>query len=124
MLEDVDIANHVQCVLYLLLIPLTDTIAKRWIAYRTQTQNYPNPAQPVIYRELESYRLDFLLVAFSWRVTFAFLSSILLRITGNDKYLAGAETFWVLIGFDFGQILLGSFVRGMIARNFHQLHDD
>ena len=109
------LSQYCQLVLYLLLIPLTDTVAKRY------NQNL-HPA--AVHPESESYLLDYLLVAFSWRVTFIFLSSVLLRITGNDKYVLQAETFFVLIGFDFGQILLGSFVRGRIARNLHQLHDD
>ena len=115
MLGDVDTVNHVQLVLYLLLIPIIDTVARKY---------NQNLHLAVVHRELESYHLNFLLVAFSWRVVIVFLTSVRLRIPGNEKFVLGVETFCILIGLDFGQILLWSFVRGRIARNLHQLDND
>ena len=109
------LCQYCQLVLYLLLIPITDTVAKRY------NQNL-HPA--AVHPESESYLLDYLLVAFSWRVTFIFLSSVILRITGYEKYVLGTEGICILICFDFGQILLGSFVRGRNATSLHQQNNN
>ena len=114
-----EVTNHMLLFVYLLLILFSDTIAKRWVAYRISNDE---DIGATIHKLLESTQLGFYLVGFTWRVAFVVLSSALLSIFGMGKYLLDADEISFLIGLDFVQISLRSLMRGRVAGNLYEPH--